>query len=278
VNDRPKFAIGVPNVGPYSDPALLCALARCAEDARWDGFFLWDHLLYPQGWPVIDPWVVLSAIASQTKRLSLGLLVAALPRQLPWEVAKRAVSIDHLGSRREEYAAFGQAADERHRGDRLDEALQVITGLWSGESFSFQGEHFTVSAPPMHPQPVRQPRIPIWVGGRWPNRRPFRRAARWDGVFPTHVSHGQGETMTPAELRQIVEFVREQRPGSTAFDVALEGKTPEGGDDAADTVQEYVSAGLTWWIEALGWWRGDTTAARARVAAGPPSDPAPRAD
>lgn len=270
-------------MGPFSEAGLLCTLASAAEAAGWDGFFVWDHLLYRGGWPVIDPWVMLSAIAARTGRLRLGLLVAGLARQHPWEVAKRAASIDHLsggrfilgaglGSLAEEYTAFGQSAEDRHRASRLDEALEVLTGLWSGEPVSFRGEHFTVSAPGMSPKPIQRPRIPIWVGGRWPHRPPFRRAARWDGVFPTHVSSGRGETMTPGELRQVIEFVGEERKSDQSFDVALEGQSSEDKNAARDTVAPYRDAGLTWWVEALGWWRGDASAARARVEAGPPGN------
>lgn len=272
------YAIDLPNVGPFADPALLCRFAVAAEDSGWDGFFLWDHLLYSDDWPVVDPWVTLAAIATRTVRLRLGLCVAGLARQLPWEAAKRAVTIDQLsvgrfvlgvglGSRPDEYTSFGQSADEDLRAERLDEALDVITSSWSGQSFSHHGRHFQVAAPPMNPVPLQRPRIPIWVGGRWPNRAPFRRAARFEGVFPIHASYGLGETMPPGELRQVVDYVAAHRQG-TAFDVALEGQTSPG--EAAEHLGEYVDAGLTWWVEALGWWRGEVSDARERVDAGPP--------
>jgi alkanesulfonate monooxygenase SsuD/methylene tetrahydromethanopterin reductase-like flavin-dependent oxidoreductase (luciferase family) len=274
-----RYAVDLPNVGPFADPALLCRFAVAAEDSGWDGFFLWDHLLYSDDWPVVDPWVTLAAIATRTVRLRLGLCVAGLARQLPWEVAKRAVTIDQLsggrfvlgvglGSRPDEYTAFGQSANESLRAERLDEALDVITSSWSGKSFSHDGRHFQVAAPAMIPVPLQRPRIPIWVGGRWPNRAPFRRAARFEGVFPIHASYGSGETMPPGELRQVVDYVAAHR-ADTAFDVALEGRTSPG-QQAAERIGEYVDAGLTWWVEALGWWRGDLSCARERVDAGPP--------
>ena len=281
LDDHVRFAVGVPNVGPYADPEAQLALSTAAEGAGWDGYFLWDHILYPEDWPVLDPWVALSAIAARTNRLVLGLLVAGLARALPWEVAKRAASLDRLsggrlilgaglGSRPEEFTAFGQPADPRGRAERLDEALEVIDGLWSGAPYSFQGKHFTIASPPMHPVPLQRPRIPIWVGGRWPNRPPFRRAARWDGVVPTHASYGKGKTMPPDDLRELVAFVQRQRGGDRSFDVALEGRTPEGAEGWR-VVEPYRAAGLTWWIEALGWWRGDVSTALGRVRSGPPS-------
>jgi hypothetical protein len=64
----------------------------------------------------------------------------------------------------------------------VDEALEVLTGLWSGQPFSYQGTHFQVSEIICLPRPVQQPRIPIWIGGGFPNPGPLRRAARWDGA------------------------------------------------------------------------------------------------
>jgi alkanesulfonate monooxygenase SsuD/methylene tetrahydromethanopterin reductase-like flavin-dependent oxidoreductase (luciferase family) len=207
-------------------------------------------------------------------------MVVALPRQHPWEVAKRAATIDRLsggrlvigaglGSIPQDHRVFGDDIDVAGRAARLDEALAVVTGLWSGEPFAFEGEHFHVDAPPMLPVPVQQPRIPIWIGGGWPHRRPFRRAARFDGVMPVHSDYGKGTTMPPEELARAVEFVASLRESSAPFDVAIEGATRVKADDVR-RVARYADAGATWWVEALGWWRGDAAVAFARVAAGPP--------
>jgi alkanesulfonate monooxygenase SsuD/methylene tetrahydromethanopterin reductase-like flavin-dependent oxidoreductase (luciferase family) len=278
---EPRFAVGIPTVGVFADPTLLCSLACSAEAAGWDGVFIWEHLLYRDEWDVIDSWVALSAIAAQTTRVKLGLLVAALPRHHPWEVAKCAVSLDRLssgrfilgvgiGSMAEEYTAFAQAVDVHSRGRRLDEALTVIERLWTGKPVIFDGEHFTVTAPAMLPRPVQSPRIPIWVAGRWPNKPPFARAARYDGVVPTHLGYGKGETIAPSELEEVVSYIKGQRDKDKALQVALEGQTPSEPFAAGRIVSGYVEAGLTWWIEALGWWRGDVATAMARVNAGPP--------
>jgi len=118
---------------------------------------------------------------------------------------------------------------------------------------------------------VQRPRIPIWCGGRWPVKPPFRRAARWDGVMPTHTEYGLGETMPPDELLAAVRYTREHRTAPGPFDVALEGRTDGTAPDRGGShVVPYVEAGLTWWIEALGWWRGTPEDAMARVTQGPP--------
>lgn len=281
-----RCAAGVPNVGPFSDPVLLVDLAVAAEEHGWDGFFLWDHLLWrdPQ-WPTADPVVVISAVAARTTRITTGILVNVLPRRHPGKVAKEAATMDvlsggrlivgaGLGSLATECTAFGQSGDPAERAARLDESLALIDALWRGEPVTFHGEHLAADEVMMLPRPVQQPRIPIWCGGRWPNKAPFRRAARWDGVMPTHVRYGNGETMPPQELRAVVEYVRAHRASGEPFEVALEGRTDGTASDrgAADVVP-YAAAGLTWWIEALGWWRGGPADALARVRQGPPAPP-----
>jgi len=278
-----RFAAGVPNVGPFGDPLLLTDLAVAAEDSGWDAFFIWDHLLYrDQRWPVADPTVVIAAVAARTSRIRFGVLMNQLARRRVGKVARESVTLDRLsggrlilgaglGSVPEEFTAFGEPGDLRERAARLDESLEVLTGLWRGEPVTFHGEHVTVTGVTMLPPPLQQPRIPIWCGGRWPNKAPFRRAARWDGVMPTHTGYGLGETMPPAELAVVMRYIREHREdGAPPLAVALEGRTDGAAADRGGRhVGAYRQAGLTWWVEALGWWRCDPAGAMARIRQGP---------
>src|SRR6185437_4462315 len=177
-----------------------------------------------------------------------------------------------LGSLEAEFTAFGESADARARAARLDESLGLLDALWSGEPVTVRGEYLTAVDVRMLPRPVQRPRIPIWCGGRWPNKPPFRRAARWDGVMPTHAGYGLGETMPPDELRAVVQYTRQHRTGDGPFDVILEGRTDGAAPGrGAGQVVPYLEAGLTWWIEALGWWRGSPQDAMNRVRQGPPA-------
>jgi alkanesulfonate monooxygenase SsuD/methylene tetrahydromethanopterin reductase-like flavin-dependent oxidoreductase (luciferase family) len=270
-------------VGAFGDPTVLVELAVAAEQAGWDGFFLWDHLLYRDPrWHVADPTVVISAVAARTGRIRIGVMVNLLARRRAAKVAREATTLDvlsggrlilgaGLGSLPAEFTAFGESADPRVRAAKLDEALALLDALWSGQQVSFRGQHLTAVDVIMLPRPVQRPRIPIWCGGRWPHKPPFRRAARWDGVMPTHSDYGVGETMPPAELRAAVEYTLGNRTAAESFDVALEGRTDGcAADRGARHVAAYVQAGLTWWIEALGWWRGTPADAMARVRQGPP--------
>ena len=173
-----RYGISIPNFGDWADPRTMVGLARDAEAAGWDGFFLWDHIRFTATpVPVQDPWVLLSAIAAHTERLILGPMVTPLPRRRPWVVARQAVSLDHLSNGRVllgigigepvdlEYAAFGEDPDRKVRAEKLDEALAIIAGLWSGEEFSFTGVHYRLEPMRFAPRPVQQPRIPIIVAG-----------------------------------------------------------------------------------------------------------------
>ncbi len=285
---NPRCAIGVPNVGLFGDPSLLVDLAVAAEEHGWDGFFVWDHQLYwdPE-WHVADPVVVVAAIAARTARLRIGILVNVLARRRVGKVARESVTLDQLsqgrlvfgaglGSRAEEFTAFGEPGDAKERAARLDESLDLLDALWTGEPVTYRGEHLTATDVTMLPRPVQQPRIPIWCGGRWPARAPFRRAARWDGVMPTHTGYGLGETMPPDEFLAAVRYTREHRAAPGPFDVALEGRTAGTEPDrGGGHVLPYAKAGLTWWIEALGWWRGTPEDALTRITQGPPVLPGP---
>ncbi|GIJ70813.1 LLM class flavin-dependent oxidoreductase [Virgisporangium ochraceum] len=284
-----RFGVSVPPFGPFADPVALADLAVSAEAAGWDGFLVWDHMVYdPSFHPIGDVWVGLAAVAVRTRRLTIGTMVTPLARRRPWKVARETVSLDRLSGGRLvlgvglgdpvqwDYGWFGEETDARVRAERLDEALAVVTGLWTGEPFRFDGRHYRLAEVTFKPTPVQRPRIPIWVGGWWPNRPPLRRAARWDGMAPAKW----GAPLRPDEVAEAVAYVATHREATTPFDVVVSGSTDPGPGDA-DRMAAYVEAGATWWLEDANPWRfgadpeaqwtdRDTTAVERRVAAGPP--------
>ena len=278
-----KFGLGVPNGGDFAEPTRLAALAREAEDAGWDGFFLWDHVIRRQPWqPMVDPWVTLAAVATSTARLILGPMVTPLARRRVSVVARQSVTLDvlsggrlrlgvGLGAPDDEFTRFGEDADPRRRARILDESLEALTQLWSGEEVSYRGEHVIAEGVQFLPTPVRG-RIPIWVAGGWPGGAPFRRAARFDGVWPVSTAR---RALTVAEFTECVDIVGRHRHeiGRTAetFDACYVDRSPAGPDEAtADRIGRLTEVGMTWWIDSL----DDPTLPfehhRARVLAGPP--------
>jgi len=192
-----KFGLMLPNTGrSYGNPSLLLELANSAEQAGWDGFFLWDHIGGGGNSPTADPWICLGAIAGQTRTMRIGTMITPLSRRRPWKVAREIVTLDHLSQGRvilgvglgdrvnKDFRSFDEVSDPRTRAEMLDEGLDILAGLQSGESFSFSGRHYRISEALFVPAAFQTPRIPVWVAAHWPNRRPLQRAARWDGVLP----------------------------------------------------------------------------------------------
>jgi alkanesulfonate monooxygenase SsuD/methylene tetrahydromethanopterin reductase-like flavin-dependent oxidoreductase (luciferase family) len=154
----------------------------------------------------------------------------------------------------------------------LDEALDVLAGLWRGGPFTHEGHAFQLRDADFAPSPVQSPRIPIWIAGHWPHRPPFRRAARWDGVFPEFPRGGD----ELAQLREVVDYVRRHRAGAAPFDVVYSSAPTTTTPDLLDAS---AAAGATWWLARVepqyfgGTWEGSwpTSAMRAWIAAGPPA-------
>ncbi len=261
-----RFAISTPNIGPTSE---LIELARETDAAGWDGLFVWDHLHLDrqQLLHVHDPWVLLGAMAPYATRVRLGPLVTPVARRRPWVLAKQVVTLDHLTNGRavfgvglghpaaEEFGAFGDPTDDRERADLLDESLEIITALWTGDFVDHVGPRYRVDAQ-FHPLPVQQPRPPIWVAGMLPNRRPFERAARYDGVVPLSSN---GEPMPPADVAKVVEFTG-RRDGFEVVVTAQDGVP----------VQEYADAGATWIVHSSWPYSGYLADLRAKARSGPP--------
>lgn len=256
-----KFGLNVPQFEAFGDVHTLVQMAQEAEAAGWEAFFLWDHILFDDLWhPMVDPWIALAAIAANTSRIRLGTMVTPLARRRPWKVAREAATLDHLSNGRFilgvglgdpaqwEYGFFGEETEAKIRAEKLDEALEILAGLWSGDYFSYAGKHFQLEQMRFLPRPVQQPRIPVWVGGYWPRKRPFQRAARWDGVCPG----GLKAALTPDDWRDILAFIQQHRATDAPFEAVHGGTTP-GDDPDADRVKvaAYAEAGVTWWIEDL---------------------------
>jgi alkanesulfonate monooxygenase SsuD/methylene tetrahydromethanopterin reductase-like flavin-dependent oxidoreductase (luciferase family) len=282
-----QYGIHVPNFGPYSDARVLAELARDAEQAGWDGFFLWDHLA--QEWPdsFVDTTVAMTAIALHTKRIRFGPMVTPLARRRPSKLARETVSLDQLsdgrltlgvglGIVREEFEMMGEESDPKVRAAMLDEGLDVLTHFWSGEAFMHEGTHYSFKDVSFTPKPLQQPRVPVWVAGTWPNKAPFRRAAKWDGAFPLRQGVFFNQMMSADDMRECVDYMRSQRTSDAPFDVAHWGISKDARDN--QVVMPYVEAGVTWWVENVspwvyGWdWSGawPVEAMRERILQGPP--------
>jgi len=266
---------------PKGDARIAAELAYQAEAAGWDGFFVWEA-----AWSA-DAWVSLTAAAMRTERIRLGTMLTPVPWMHPWKLASQTATLDHLckgrlilsaglGAPDTGWQSLGQVTERRTRAELLDEGLEIITGLWRGQPFSYHGRHYQIEEigfPHAPPMPVQQPRIPVWVVGAWPRMKSMRRVLRYDGLLPAVMGEDGKIRMRPAttdEIRQMKTFVDENRAQATPFDIVVEGETP--GDDrtqAASIVRPLARSGATWWIEAV-WSAKELESVQARIEQGPP--------
>jgi alkanesulfonate monooxygenase SsuD/methylene tetrahydromethanopterin reductase-like flavin-dependent oxidoreductase (luciferase family) len=242
-----KHALTLPPYGDLADPSVLVEVAVTAERAGWDAVFLWDHVLRRSGDPqeTADPWVAMAAIAVATERVRIGPMVTPITRRRPIKLARETTTLDHLSGGRltlglglgvdttRELSAFGEIVDERVRGQRLDEGVELLCALWSGEEVDFRGEHFVADRVTALPRPVQQPRIPLWFAARGGSRKPVRRAARYDGLYPIEFDE--------AELFAMIALVEAERGSLDGFDVVVRPDTPA-------EYRRYEEMGVTWAI------------------------------
>jgi alkanesulfonate monooxygenase SsuD/methylene tetrahydromethanopterin reductase-like flavin-dependent oxidoreductase (luciferase family) len=247
--NRLRSALWLPLFDDLADPRVVARLAADAEEAGWDGCFVWDQLSWrPPVRPLADPWITLAAVATATERLRLGPMVSPLPRRRPTKVARETATLDRLSGGRlilgvgigsdgygAELSRTGEQLDDRRRGGMLDESLAILTGAWSGEPVRHHGEYYLVDDISFLPRPVGRPGVPVWAAGFPGNSRPIRRAARLNGFFPANLEH-------PDQLAAIAATITDLRTSATGpYDIAV------GLPFDADP-RPYAAAGATWWL------------------------------
>jgi alkanesulfonate monooxygenase SsuD/methylene tetrahydromethanopterin reductase-like flavin-dependent oxidoreductase (luciferase family) len=247
-----RSGLFVPLFDELANPVVVARLAAEAEEAGWDGFFVWDHVRWrPPVVDVADPWITLAATATATERIRLGPMVTPLARRRPVKVAKETATLDRLSGGRltlgvglgsdrfgNEFSITGEELDDRRRAGMLDESLEILAAAWSGDTVHYRGEHYTVGGMRFLPRPVQRPGVPIWVAGYYGSARPLRRAAGYQGFFPANLQH-------PDQLAEIVAAIttlREQAGTDTEpYDIVA-------GIEPGHDPTPYGAAGATWWL------------------------------
>jgi len=284
-----RYSVNIPNFGDFADARTVAKVATAAEEAGWDALFVWDHVVHDKnrrrGQPFGDPWMLLTAAALATSRLRVGTLVTPVARRRPEQLARQVATLDALSGGRvifgaglggpieDEFASFGDTTDPAVLAERLDEGLGLLSRYWSGESVDHDGTHYRVRDTALLPPTVQRPRPPVWIAGYWPNRRPMRRAARWDGAVPLFESARHGHAPSPDEVRELVAYVATQRHdrADEPFDVVVGGASDPA--TARTLIEPLRAAGATWWDEREVQTTPDHHRAEPvlrRIAAGPP--------
>lgn len=253
-------------VAPFdalADPRVVGDLAASAEEAGWDGFFVWDHLQYGgRVTAIADVWTCCAAVSMRTERLLLGPMVTPLARRRPQVLARQAAGLAVLSRGRfvlglglgddgvGEFSAFGDEPDPRERGRMLDEGLDVLVALLSGEPVDHAGGRYAARDVCFRPAP----RVPIWLAGRFGNRAPLRRAARHDGFFVIDLHR-------PEDLDEVATSLAEHDPTS-GFEVVVD--LPPGQDPGP-----WAGRGASWVLTRVGPYDLDLAEVRGLVEAGP---------
>ncbi len=209
-----------PQLGATYDQQL--AIARCAEEEGFDAFFRSDHYLTMGGDGLpgpTDAWTTLAGLARETSTIRLGTMVTSSTFRLPGPLAIAAAQVDAMSSGRielglgagwyaEEHEAYGiPFPPTQERFERLEEQLEVITGLWStevGATFDFTGRHYTIRRSPALPKPAQPGGPPIIVGGTGRKRTPAL-AARFAAEYNTPFAAPSQVAMLNASVTQAAE-------------------------------------------------------------------------
>jgi alkanesulfonate monooxygenase SsuD/methylene tetrahydromethanopterin reductase-like flavin-dependent oxidoreductase (luciferase family) len=270
-----KYGLDISPAGDWGRPDQIAELAALSEDHGWDGVFCEDYLAFPGGRPTYDVWITLGLVAHATTRLTLGTMVTPLPRRHTETVALQAMSVDHVsggrlvlgvgtGDSQGDLAGMTRGGPGQRSGAILDEALDLVCRLWSGDRVSHSGEGYLVDGARLVPPPVQRPRIPIWVGGAITKQAPRDRALRWDGACLYRVPPPDWEDLTPVDVAKL-----RADAGRSSYAIAVGGR-----ERREDLVAErrYVAslaeAGADWWHEYVPP-RLTLTEARRRIESGP---------
>lgn len=274
-----KFGIYAPNWGKtFGNPKLVTELATLAEESGWDGFFLWDHIIFnDEGFQdVVDPFITLTSMALNTDRIKIGTTVTPVTRRRPWKLERETVTLDALSEGRlilgvglggsNEFSMMNEETNPRILAEMAMEQLDILDGLWSGEEFSYNGKHYSFKELKFTPKPVQHPRIKLWGAGTWPKKGPFRRAAKLDGVIPLSVDYRQ--PLTPEDYRNMIAYMKKQGL-SEPYDIVKISFDTTKSCEKKRMIQDFQVVGVNWWLEMVSDWNGSIEKIRDIITQGP---------
>jgi len=245
-----KFGIALP-IRKDFELDVHIEMAKKAEELGFDSVWVSDHVVVPDRYVgrfskvFYDPFILLSAIAAQTKKIKLGTSVIILPYRNPIVVAKMVATLDMLsegrvifgvgtGWMREEFDTLGVPHSERGR--RTDEYIRIFKELWENDEPRFEGEFFRFSKIKFYPKPFQKPYPPIWVGGA--SKKAIKRAVQFgNGWHPTWVSPEDMER----EITYITNLAKNSRRELKDFVFSVRNRFRI--FDSSDDVPERTEAG-----------------------------------
>jgi probable F420-dependent oxidoreductase len=238
-------------------------LARSAEASGFDSFWVSDHFFGgPGGTPdrnCLEAWTLLAALAVDTARIRLGVLVAAIQYRNPALQAKIAAGVDHIsggrlefgvgaGWKEDEYRAYGyDFPPPGQRVEQLRDGLEITKRLWSDDRATYHGKHYRIDDAVCAPKPTQKPSPPIWIGGAGP--RVMRLAARYADGFDLGKHGPAGADLTPEEMAaSFKELESMERAAKRKHPLARShwssSTLEDDGNALIEKVRAYARAGL----------------------------------
>ncbi len=252
-----KFSISLMNFDYLDDANLIADLAKEAEEAGWDAVFLADHVNWKDKGVHVDPWIALGLIADRTDKMQIGTAVTPIARRRPTKLAREILTLHRLSGGRfilgagsgiwpSEYGDLGDEPDLRIRAEMLDEGLTLLQELWGGDDVDHHGKHYQAKSQTFCPGGAD---IPIWIGASWPSKRPFRRAARFDGVMA--INRDFRNPLTPTDVRGIKEFITTHRDSNRPYNIGIAMTASADEKTDIERARAFESAGADWWQEGI---------------------------
>ena len=260
-----KYSLSLLNFDYLGDLQLIAELAVEAEHAGWDAVFLSDHVNWPDmdtvglqlGGHYVDPWIALGLIADRTDRILIGTAVTPLARRRPTKLAREILTLHRFSGGRfvlgagsgiwpSEFDDLGDPGDLKVRAEMLDEGLELLQATWSGEDFEYRGEHYQARGRTFCPGGAD---IPIWVAASWPSKKPFRRAAQYDGVMVMNTDYANPVSFD--DVRAIREIISEHRTSEKPFNLGVALNSTDDLTADAERAAAYEAAGVDWWQEGV---------------------------
>ena len=260
-----------------------------SEKLGYDSVWLDDHLMY-NNWPILETWTTLSALSSLTSRIRLGTMVSCNQHRNPALLAKTAATLDVLSNGRLEFGIGAGVQEAEHiaygfdfptlrvRVERLGEALEVTTRLWTQEKASYQGKHYTLKDAVCEPKPMQKPHPPITIGGSGEKHMlkvSARYADRFDwgfvpstdlykhklGVLESHCKavgrdFGEierscwpsGQVLVAKDQKELAEKVSKLKPPNMSVEDYKKGTLAGTPEECVERLQVYADLGVTYFM------------------------------
>jgi F420-dependent oxidoreductase-like protein len=292
--DKIKFGVFLPFYAfqaktPIEHFETLKTIVLESERLGYDSVWLDDHLMYCN-WPILDCWTTLSALSSITRKIRLGTMVSCNQHRNPALLAKIAATLDVLSNGRLEFGIGAGIQEAEHtaygfgfpklsvRVEAMDEALEVLTKLWTQKKANFQGRHYSLKDAICEPKPIQKPHPPITVGGceeKHTLKVTAKHANRFDwGFLPTMEAYKRklqvledhcsavgkkfgdierscwpsGQVLVAQDQKSLDEKVRKLKPSHMSLEDYEKGTLAGTPDKCRERLQVYTDLGVTYFI------------------------------